>query len=155
MMSIYLGIARSGLLSPLNVVLNVIFLMVFVGFVEETCFRGYVQSRPNEVFAKGHKQLVFKAWRVNYGKGLLLASIIFGLLHVINYANPLIPKCVLTWWMPIHITGCIVVGCLFGAIRESSGDVYVSASLHGSVMTTYTFLLTYTNELIPWYQPFY
>ncbi|MEM2868334.1 MAG: hypothetical protein QXR84_07625 [Candidatus Bathyarchaeia archaeon] len=49
--------------------------------------------------------------------------------------------------MPIHILGCFAFGCVVGAIREAL-DIYVSASLHGGIITVYTFLSIYTNELI-------
>ncbi|MEM4966257.1 MAG: hypothetical protein QXS45_05740 [Sulfolobales archaeon] len=50
--SVALGIAKPAGLSPLGIVLNVIFFMIFVGFVEEAYFRGYAQSRLDEVFEK-------------------------------------------------------------------------------------------------------
>ncbi|MEM4809759.1 MAG: CPBP family intramembrane glutamic endopeptidase, partial [Desulfurococcaceae archaeon] len=59
-----------------------------VGLVEEAYFRGYMQSRLNEVFEKCWRRLVFKAWRVDYGVSLLLTSVIFALIHVVNYWNP-------------------------------------------------------------------
>ncbi|MEM2465593.1 MAG: hypothetical protein QXL85_08330 [Candidatus Bathyarchaeia archaeon] len=49
--------------------------------------------------------------------------------------------------MPIHILGAFAFGCLAGALRETS-DIYISASLHGGIMTSYTFLSIYTSELI-------
>ncbi len=42
---------------------------------------------------------------------------------------------------------CFAFGCLAGAIREAS-DIYISASLHGGLMTSYAFLSIYTNEFI-------
>ncbi|MEM2589815.1 MAG: CPBP family intramembrane glutamic endopeptidase [Zestosphaera sp.] len=145
-MSATLGIAKPARLSLLSVILNVIFYMVFVGLVEEAYFRGYVQSRLNEVFEKRWRRLVFKTWRVDYGVSLLLTSVIFALIHIVNYWNPITSRWEPVWWMPIHILGGFAFGCLAGAIREAS-DIYVSASLHGGIMTSYTFLSIYTNEL--------
>jgi len=145
--SVALGVAKPAKLSLLGIALNVVFFMVFVGLVEEAYFRGYAQSRLNEVFEKRWRRLVFKAWRVGYGVGLLLASAVFALIHVVNYWNPITSRWEPVWWMPIHILGCFAFGCLAGAIREAS-DIYTSASLHGGVMTSYTFLSIYTNELI-------
>lgn len=146
-MSAALGIAKPAGLSPLSVILNVFFYMVFVGLVEEAYFRGYVQSRLNEVFERRWRRLVFRAWRVDYGVSLPLTSAIFALIHIVNYWNPITSRWEPTWWMPIHILGCFAFGHLAGAIREAS-DIYVSASLHGGIMTSYTFLSIYTNELI-------
>ncbi|MEM3927163.1 MAG: CPBP family intramembrane glutamic endopeptidase [Desulfurococcaceae archaeon] len=145
--SVALGVAKPAKLSLLGIALNVVFFMIFVGLVEEAYFRGYVQSRLNEVFEKRWHRLVFKAWRVDYGVSLLLTSAIFALIHVVNYWNPITSRWEPVWWMPLHILGCFAFGYLAGAIREAS-DVYVSASLHGGIMTSYTFLSIYTSELI-------
>ncbi|MEM0049880.1 MAG: CPBP family intramembrane glutamic endopeptidase [Candidatus Bathyarchaeia archaeon] len=146
-MSAALGMAKPAGLSPLGIILNVIYFMVFVGLVEEAYFRGYVQSRLNEVFERRWRRLIFKAWKVNYGVGLLLTSVIFALIHIVNYWNPITLRWEPVWWMPLHILGCFAFGCLAGAMREAS-DIYTSASLHGGIMTAYTFLSIYTSELI-------
>lgn len=134
--------------SLLDIVWNVVYLMIFVGLIEEAYFRGYVQSRLNEVFEKRWRKLVFKVWEVNYGISLLLTSIIFALMHIIHYWNPLTSRWEPVWWMPIHILGCFLYGCLAGALREASSNIYIPASLHGSIMVAYTFLSIYTNEII-------
>ncbi|MEM2243997.1 MAG: CPBP family intramembrane glutamic endopeptidase [Archaeoglobaceae archaeon] len=145
-MSTALSVAKPVELSLLSIVLNVIFFMFFVGFVEEAYFRGYVQSRLNEVFKRRWRRLFFTL-KVDYGTSLLLTSVIFALVHVVNYWNPVISRWEPTWWMPLHILGCFAFGCVAGALREAS-DIYVPASLHGSIMTAYTFLSLYTSELI-------
>ena len=142
-----LGVAKPAGLSPLSIILNVIFNMIFIGLVEEAYFRGYVQSRLNEAFERRWRRLIFKAWKVDYGMSLPLTSIIFALIHIVNYWNPIISRWEPAWWMPIHILGAFAFGCLAGALREAS-DIYVSASLHGGIMTAYTFLSIYTSELI-------
>jgi len=146
-MSAALGMAKPAGLSPLGIILNVIYFMIFVGLVEEAYFRGYVQSRLNEVFERRWRRLVFKAWKVDYGIGLLLTSVIFALIHIANYWNPITSRWEPVWWMPLHILGCFAFGCVAGAIREAS-DIYILASLHGGIMTAYTFLSIYTSELI-------
>ncbi|MEM0179330.1 MAG: CPBP family intramembrane glutamic endopeptidase [Fervidicoccaceae archaeon] len=142
-----LGMAKPADLSLHSTVLNVIFLMVFVGLVEEAYFRGYVQSRLNEVFEKRWRKLIFKAWKADYGMSLPIASVIFALMHIANYWNPLTSRWEPTLYMPAHILGSFAFGCLAGAVREAS-DIYASASLHGGIMTAYTFLSYYANELI-------
>lgn len=148
--------------SPQDIAVYMAFYMVFVGLIEEAIFRGYMQSRLNEVLERRWRRLIFKSWRVHYGLGLLLTSILFALVHVANYWNPLIQRWEPVWWMPIHILGSLAFGCIAGALRESSGDIYVPASLHGSVMTAYSLLSTYTSELalnislfISWFIFFY
>lgn len=145
--SIALGISKSAEPSIHDIIQKVIDYMVFVGFFEEAYFRGYVQSRLNEVYEKRWRKLLFKEWSVNYGMSLPLTSIIFALVHIVHYWNPITSRWNPAWWMPIHILGAFAFGCLAGAIREAS-DIYVSASLHGAIMTSYTLLSTYTNVLI-------
>ncbi|MEM3816460.1 MAG: CPBP family glutamic-type intramembrane protease, partial [Candidatus Bathyarchaeia archaeon] len=62
-----LGAAKPAGLSPLSIILNLIFNMIFIGLVEEAYFRGYVQSRLNEVFERRWRRFIFKAWKVDYG----------------------------------------------------------------------------------------
>ncbi|MEM0211822.1 MAG: CPBP family intramembrane glutamic endopeptidase [Desulfurococcaceae archaeon] len=142
-----LGMAKPAGLSQLGIILNVIWYMVFVGLVEEAYFRGYVQSRLNEVFERRWRRLVFKTWKVDYGVGLLLTSIIFALTHIPNYWNPITSRWEPAWWMPLHILWCFAFRCVAGALREAS-DIYVPASLHGGSMTAPAFLSIYTSELI-------
>ncbi|MBS7660229.1 CPBP family intramembrane metalloprotease [Candidatus Bathyarchaeota archaeon] len=146
-LSTVLGVAKPAKLTLPVIILNIIFLMIFIGLIEEAYFRGYVQSRLNEAFKKRWRKIIFKAWNVNYGMGLPLTSIIFALMHIGNYWNPLTSRWEPVWWMPIHLLACFIFGCIAGALRESSGDIYTPASLHGGIMTAYTFLLTYTSEL--------
>ncbi|MEM0244547.1 MAG: CPBP family glutamic-type intramembrane protease [Zestosphaera sp.] len=133
--SVALGVAKPTGLSLLGITLNVVFYMVFVGLVEGAYFRGYAQSELNEVFEKHWHRFVFKAWRVDYGVSLPLTSLIFALIHIVSYWNPITLKWEPTWWMFIHILGCFAFGCLAGALREAS-DIYTSASLHGGIMTS-------------------
>ncbi|MEM1895406.1 MAG: CPBP family intramembrane glutamic endopeptidase [Acidilobaceae archaeon] len=147
MISAVLGVAKPAGLSMLSIIIIIVYYMVFVGFIEEAYFRGYVQSRLNEVFEKRWRRLIFRAWKVDYGMSLPLTSVIFALIHIVNYWNPITSRWEPTWWMPIHILGAFAFGYLAGAIREAS-DIYTSASLHGGIMTSYTFLSIYTNELI-------
>ncbi len=146
-LSIVLGIATQTNVSSTSIISTIIYYMVFVGLIEEIYFRGYVQSRLNEVFEKRWQKLVFKAWRVDYGASLLITSTIFALIHLINYWNPLTSMWKPVWWMPIHILFCFIFGCIAGALREASGDIYTPASLHGGIMTAYTLLSIYTNVL--------
>lgn len=60
-----LGVTNPAKLSPLGIVLNVVFFMIFVGLIEEAYFGGYVQSKLGEVFERRWQRLIFKDWRVN------------------------------------------------------------------------------------------
>ncbi len=91
--------------------------LIFVGFLEEFFFRGYVQSRLNDVFGRPY-QLA----GVSIGLGLFISAVLFGLLH------PLTALEGLPWpWAVWTATG----GILFGFIREKSGSVLACAIAHG------------------------
>jgi membrane protease YdiL (CAAX protease family) len=96
---------------------------VFVGFGEEILYRGYMQSRLNEVF--GHP---FRFFGVSFGWGALITNLLFGLMHVgiirwilgVNYD--------VTWaWGLWTIFG----GMVFSFVREKTGSILAPALLHG------------------------
>jgi membrane protease YdiL (CAAX protease family) len=104
---------------------TVIFQFFFAGFGEEIMFRGYMQNRLNEGFGR--------PWEfagVRFGPGLLITSILFGVLHLLNPFNPLKGEYVLAIWGGINST---VSGFLFGFIREKTGDVLAPSIAHGLV----------------------
>lgn len=143
--SAMLGITDFSRLPTKALALSVVWHMVFTGFIEEALFRGYVQTRFEEVFGKKWGRLVFKSWRVRYGYGLIIASLIFGVVHVVEYWNPLSSRLVLSWSIPVHVVGAFGFGYLLGALREASGDIYVPVFLHGGLNTATTILLAYTD----------
>ena len=63
-----------------------VFQFFMAGFGEEILFRGYMQTRLNEDFGKPWQ---FKG--VNFGPGLLIVSVLFGVLHLISPLNPFRP----------------------------------------------------------------
>lgn len=100
-----------------------IFQFFFAGFGEEILFRGYLQSRLNESFGKQ-----WKFAGVDFGPGLLITSILFGVLHLLNPFNPLVRQYALAAWSGID---SMVAGILFGFVREKTGDVLSSSLAHG------------------------
>lgn len=144
--SAVLGIADFSKLSVGALVLSVVWYMVFTGFIEEALFRGYVQTRLEEVFGKRWKTLVFKSWRVRYGYGLVIASLIFGVVHIVEYWNPLSSRLALSWSIPVHVIGAFGIGSLLGALREASNDIYVPAFFHGGLNTATFILLAYADS---------
>lgn len=104
---------------------TVIFQFFFAGFGEEIMFRGYMQSKLNEGFG-----YPWKFAGVKFGPGLLITSILFGVLHLLNPFNPLQGQFALAIWSGISST---FAGFLFGFIREKTGDILAPGIAHGLV----------------------
>ena len=102
-------------------VANIIIALVFVGFMEEFFFRGYMQPRLNLAFEKRFNFLNFQ-----FGWGLVLTSALFGLIHVISPGdNPM--QWAWGFWT-------FIVGISFGVIREKGGNFLAPALVHGITM---------------------
>jgi len=85
------------------------------GFGEEIMFRGYVQSRLNHSFGR--------PWRLfgtAVGPGLVIASILFGLIHWAQSGGTV-------WWA--LWTTCS--GLLLGFLREKTGGIVAPGIVHG------------------------
>jgi membrane protease YdiL (CAAX protease family) len=104
---------------------TVIFQFFFAGFGEEIMFRGYMQSILNEGFG-----YPWKFAGVKFGPGLLITSVLFGVLHLLNPFNPLQGQYALAIWSGISST---FGGFLFGFIKEKTGDVLAPSIAHGLV----------------------
>ena len=104
-----------------ELVARIIVVLVFVGFLEEFLFRGYVQSRLNDVFGRP-----YSLFNVNYGAGLVLASILFGLFHSLLANEIPLPWAWAVW--------TAMIGLIFGFLREKSGAVVTPALAHGVML---------------------
>ncbi len=115
------GVGLCYLLQPLSeLITRIIIVLVFVAFLEEFFFRGYVQTRLNEAFARP-----YALFNVNYGAGLILTAVIFGLFHPLSVTNQN------PWaWALWTATG----GLIFGFLREKSGAVVTPALVHGAIL---------------------
>jgi CAAX protease family protein len=122
---VFLGVtmlAQGGALLPEKLV-AFLFYLLFLGPGEEFLFRGYIQSRLNAAFGRP-----FKFWSAPWGWGLVIASLLFGLMHVLNPFNPFIGKFDLyPWWGVWTVFG----GLTLGYVREKAESVLPPALLHG------------------------
>lgn len=86
--------------------------LVGVALPEEFFFRGFIQGRLNLVFEKK-----FKIFRVRFGYGLLISSILFMLIHI--------PQ-------DISVVRFLTFfpGLLFGFLREKYGSIFPSVIIH-------------------------
>jgi len=88
------------------------------GFGEEIRSRGYVQSRLNEAFGRP-----WTIWGTQFGPGLLIASVLFGLSHLYQLGA--------TRLDPFTMLGAMLGALFFGAVRERAGSFLGSAVVHG------------------------
>jgi len=116
------GIALIAVLHQVNAIArDILIALVFVGFAEEFLFRGYMQSRLNMAFGKP-----FEFLNLKFGWGIIIASALFGLAHVISPGeNPM-------QWSWGFWTFCAGLG--FGVIREKGGSFLAPAVVHGVTM---------------------
>ena len=97
--------------------------VVFVGFGEEILFRGYIQSRMNEVFDRR-----FSFYGIPFGWAVLITNLLFGLMHVgvIRWILGMNQEVTLAWGV-----WTIFSGMVFSLIREKTGSILAPALLHG------------------------
>lgn len=107
----------------LIVVSTVVWQFIFSGFGEEMFLRGYVQGRLNQAFGRS-----WTVFGVQCGPGLVIASLLFGLLHAFNTYNPAAGQYTLAWgWALFTVFG----GLFFGLIREKTGSLLGCGIAHG------------------------
>jgi membrane protease YdiL (CAAX protease family) len=119
-------LVKANALSGLGLIASTaVFQFFFVGFGEEILFRGYIQSRLNQDFGKPWS---FRG--VSFGPGLLISSVLFGVLHMLNTFNPFLRSYSLSYlWA---LTSCFS-GLLFGYVREKTGTILSASLAHGLI----------------------
>lgn len=106
-----------------NAASAILFYLFFVGFGEELLFRGYIQSRLNVAFGKP-----FRFMGVNYGWGIIMASALFGMMHILNIGSLVGGQWEPAWWWGFWT---FFGGLVLGFVREKSGSIIAPAILHG------------------------
>ena len=107
----------------LIIVSTVFWQFFFSGFGEEIVWRGYVQSGLNRVFGRP-----MRVFGVQFGAGLIITSILFGLLHAFNTYDPEIGLASLSWGWALFT---MFSGLLFGILRENTGSLLAPGIAHG------------------------
>jgi len=118
-----IGIALAVGKLSLVIVSTVVWQFIFSGFGEEFIFRGYFQSRLNQAFGRP-----LHLFGIQFGVGLIIASLLFGLLHAFNGYDPAIGISSLAWGSAI---GSTVAGLFLGVLREKTGTLLAPCIAHG------------------------
>lgn len=102
------------------IVSRVLLAFLVVGMGEELLFRGVVQTRLDQAFGR--------PWRIlgaDLGWGRILASLLFGIAHLLSPAAP---------WQGGWALWTFVAGLLFGYIRAKGGSFVASGLVHGALL---------------------
>ncbi len=102
---------------------TVIWQFIFSGFGEEVFYRGYFQSRINQEFGRPYKIL-----SVNFGIGLIFASLLFAIAHVLNPFYPFAGRFELAWWSGFS---SFFAGLFLGLVREKTNSIVAAGIAHG------------------------
>ena len=102
---------------------TVLWLFFGAGFGEEIFYRGYIQSRVDQAWGRPCCLLGFE-----FGIGLLVSSLLFGLVHALNTVDYFGGRFDFNWRMGVQ---SIFVGAFYGLLRARSGSVLPGAIVHG------------------------
>ena len=100
--------------------LMVLWVVLGSGLGEELFFRGYVQSRLNQVFGRP-----WKVCGVRFGFGLIGATLLFALIHVLNPVDYFGGTVRFAWG---H--GLATLGTPYGFLREKTGSIVAPVVMH-------------------------
>lgn len=115
------GLAAMAALHPVNpLAARIVGALLFVAFLEEFFFRGFLQERLNAAFGTP-----FQFRGVNFGVGLFVAAILFGLFHPISAAGD--PPWPWALWTAAF-------GVIMGFLREKTGGILAPGLAHGIVI---------------------
>ena len=103
--------------------LQALWLFFGAGFGEEIFYRGYIQSRVDQAFGRPFRVLGFE-----FGVGLLVSSLLFGLVHALNTVDYFHGRFDFGLWYGVQV---FVEGLFFGLIRAKTGSVLPGAIMHG------------------------
>jgi membrane protease YdiL (CAAX protease family) len=95
------------------------------GFGEEVFFRGYIQSRLNQEFGRP-----FRIMGVEFGLGLIVSSLLFGFIHVLNTVDYFSGRGAFAWWWWLST---FATGLFYGCLREKTGSVLAGGVHHGLI----------------------
>lgn len=101
---------------------TIIYQVIFSGFGEELFFRGYIQSRLNEAFDHPYGNVDLK-----YGPGIIITSINFSVMHILNPFSPFIGKFGFDFLSGLFTLG---IGFFLGFLREKTDSILLPSIIH-------------------------
>ncbi len=112
--------------------IDMVWYFIFVGFAEEFFFRGYVQSRLNEVFTKKYKKILGVDFE--WSQGTLITGIfLFGIPHILTGINLFTGTINISLMTLMLVVFASLLGVIFGVLREKTGGIVVPTILHGLI----------------------
>ncbi len=107
----------------MNLISLVLWQFFISGFGEEFKYRGYYQSTINNEFGRPYSLA-----GIEFGPGLIIASILFAVSHALNPFNPFTGSYQIEiWWG----TFTFITGFTFGLIREKTESIVAAGIYHG------------------------
>ena len=106
-----------------NAVSALLFYIFFLGLGEELLFRGYIQSRLNEAWGRP-----YQFFGVHWGWGVVITSMLFGVMHFLNIGTLVMGDWQLTPWWGLWT---FFAGFVGGFVREKTGSIVAPTLLHG------------------------
>lgn len=91
-----------------------IHILIATGLGEELLFRGYIQSKLNQVFGRP-----FSLGGTQWGVGLLVTALLFGAMHAFNASGTI----AWAFWT-------FFAGLVFGFLREKTGGIIAPVIVH-------------------------
>ncbi|MCD6348702.1 MAG: CPBP family intramembrane metalloprotease [Candidatus Korarchaeota archaeon] len=130
---VLLGLGAPGRMSPTALVGDALWYLVMVGFAEELFFRGYVQTRLNEVFTRRYNSLL--GFKCVWHQGTLVTAVLyFGLPHILTDINPFMGDFGVSAQTLLIAASACFLGLIFGVMREKTGNILLPTIIHFSVV---------------------
>jgi len=99
---------------------NILFQLTMPSVVEELVYRGILLTLLNQIYERQ-----FKIGKTNFGVGLLITSVLFGLWHGLSVSDAFVFE---MNWFAFILTG--IIGFVLGLVRERTGSLLYPIILH-------------------------
>lgn len=99
---------------------NILFQITMPSVVEELVYRGILLTLLNQIYKRQ-----FKVGKTDFGVGLIITSLLFGLWHGLSVSNTFVFE---MNWFAFILTG--IIGFVLGLVRERTGSLLYPIILH-------------------------